>query len=942
MAAVGLAGCLDEPLETVVIELRLEPGALDFGTVGLFASETREGNAINDGNTLLSLAEPPRIDGGDGAFSVDLETLELTTGGFASFAVTFTPTRSGPHDAVLVMTPIAPGEPVSMQLRGEGEPADVRFDPPALDFGEVWAGQSEDGAAAVHNDGATTTTVTFAFEGPGFRSDGRDRFAVTLGPGASETIPITFLPARGGVHEAALIAETCGPGCGPRVALTGLGKAPRIDVTPRPLELGEVSVGATVTETVTVTNTGAGALALSATGVLDGAGALTLEAVPVDGVTLEEGESVPLAVTFAPTGAAGAFQATLVFDSSDPLSPRVLVPVTATVPGRGLRVLPAAVHFGVLDEGDTKAADVVLLSTGTEPVTIQSLAVTGAGFSLITPASNLPLALAPQQSIIYTVEAAADLGLVTAGGSAGEVTVTADADDVTVPLTFAAGTEGCQARADPDNANIGYVRLGDGGHQSVVVENIGTEDCVLLSAGPRDGLPFDTGFTYDLDVDVLVPGQSGTVTFAFQASAPGAASAFLELVFDQTPAPVLVSSTAVAVSGSMVPEPPSLSFGPAQESCAGDSRVMNFVNDGAGPVTVESITLSPASANAEFALLWTKSLPYEVAPGEGFEVTVQPQANALGLFTGSVEVATVELGTITGAVSSEVVPAGQPVSESFTVGEAVNKVDVLFVVDNSGSMYDDQQLLADNFDSFIAAAETTDIDFHLGVTSTDVLSDGALKGALRGPPTVLDENTGDLAGTFADHVTLGVYGTALELGLEAMRLCLSEPLASTSNLGFHRTDAALSVVVVSDEDDSGPLASQVGFPQYDKSVDAYETFLLGLKGGVLTDTNVIFNAVVHPSASPRYLDLVDRFGGVALDISTATWGQQLSTIGAATFALPRSFTLENPAVMGSLQVTVDGVTTTDYVYDPQLNAVVLDDTPDEGAVIEVSYVPQCG
>ena len=50
-----------------------------------------------------------------------------------------------------------------------------------------------------------------------------------------------------------------------------------------------------------------------------------------------------------------------------------------------------------------------------------------------------------------------------------------------------------------------------------------------------------------------------------------------------------------------------------------------------------------------------------------------------------------------------------------------NTVDVLMVVDNSCSMAEEQDKLADNFQSFIAAFEGADVDWQIGVVSTDTV-----------------------------------------------------------------------------------------------------------------------------------------------------------------------------------------------------------------------------
>jgi len=56
------------------------------------------------------------------------------------------------------------------------------------------------------------------------------------------------------------------------------------------------------------------------------------------------------------------------------------------------------------------------------------------------------------------------------------------------------------------------------------------------------------------------------------------------------------------------------------------------------------------------------------------------------------------------------------------VAIAINKdVDILFVIDNSGSMADEQELLAANFESFINVLEAEDVNanYRIGITTTD-------------------------------------------------------------------------------------------------------------------------------------------------------------------------------------------------------------------------------
>ena len=75
-------------------------------------------------------------------------------------------------------------------------------------------------------------------------------------------------------------------------------------------------------------------------------------------------------------------------------------------------------------------------------------------------------------------------------------------------------------------------------------------------------------------------------------------------------------------------------------------------------------------------------------------------------------------------------------------------VDVLWVVDDSMSMFEEQEQLAGHADSFIGFLTHVPVDFRLGVTSTDVARDAP--GSLMGQ--VLEPDSADLV-KFYDKMT---------------------------------------------------------------------------------------------------------------------------------------------------------------------------------------------
>jgi len=152
----------------------------------------------------------------------------------------------------------------------------------------------------------------------------------------------------------------------------------------------------------------------------------------------------------------------------------------------------------------------------------------------------------------------------------------------------------------------------------------------------------------------------------------------------------------------------------------------------------------------------------------------------------------------------------------------IRDVDLLFVIDNSGSMQPEQESLAVNFYRLISVLESLPEglpNLHIGVVSTD-MGAGDVCGAggggrLQHAPRVngcsppdgafisdvegVRNYSGTLADTFSCIARLGNDGCGFEQPLAAMRAALDG--SNPENDGFLRDDALLAVVFITDEDD---------------------------------------------------------------------------------------------------------------------------------------------
>ncbi|MFO0724411.1 MAG: VWA domain-containing protein [Myxococcota bacterium] len=277
-------------------------------------------------------------------------------------------------------------------------------------------------------------------------------------------------------------------------------------------------------------------------------------------------------------------------------------------------------------------------------------------------------------------------------------------------------------------------------------------------------------------------------------------------------------------------------------------------------------------------------------------------------------------------------------------------VDILWVVDNSASVNDERARLAQQFAGFLRVLIAAGVDFHVGVTSTDLSPITGDQGHLRGPTPFIDNNTPDPRTAFGMAVDFPMSNVSLEEGLRAMELALSPPNTQGPNRGFLREEAALGVIVVSDEDDSsiGP-------------VDHYVRFLRGLKGPG-REANISLSGVVGPlangcipagserifgadaKAAVRYRAVIDATRGLTESICAPNFAPFVEGLATALSGLRRVFLLSAPPVASTIRVKVDGRLipenpNTGWTYRPTERAIAFlgSFVPRPRAMIEIRY-----
>ncbi|WP_248358221.1 hypothetical protein [Anaeromyxobacter oryzae] len=270
------------------------------------------------------------------------------------------------------------------------------------------------------------------------------------------------------------------------------------------------------------------------------------------------------------------------------------------------------------------------------------------------------------------------------------------------------------------------------------------------------------------------------------------------------------------------------------------------------------------------------------------------------------------------------VPANAVTRCDSAVKMGAARTDILFVIDDSGSMSQEQQALKDSLYAFIAGLAGTGIqnDFQIGVTTTSVtdfdeqqaeypasgpfaslsyrvpypagrlvavdpaaLTDPALAGKLLfGPPPaefvgprILPATSPTLQDDFKANVLVGILGSGKEQPFRAARRALEATGPGAPNEGFLRAGARLAIVFLSDEDDCSESA-----PPYDATTNDL-CHAAATKANLLDPVSDLVSFLDGPIAGEARQPIVAVIAGY--DRST------LAPTGCATsFDLPTRYT----------------------------------------------------
>ena len=974
-ALLMLGGCDRTELSRVRTDVSA-PERIDFGAVALGEERDRELTIVNESRIPLQIHE---VRSGVASVQVVGEpSMTVGPGATHTLLLRFTPSVEGPVEgAVQLATSGGEGgaDGLTVALAGAGVRSQVRAAYDGLDFGDVEVDTTVLLQLPLTNtsEAPARTRISFEGEDPDLFVSSLSREALNIGPGEEISVPIAFTPTRLGAVRARLRIEPCSM-CEPfLVDLSGNGVAAMLEIAPSRVDFGRVEVGGRAEQRVMVRNNGTQALTWRGTRLIDDPdGLFRVESEPAVGTRIAAGSGFEMHLSFSPQ-ADGRVRGPLLevgLRADDAEGPYPKLPLQGEGGMACLYLEPATVDFGEAPEGRASTRTVHAFNRCNTSVRILDATVSasvGGYFSVLEDGAGREVM--GGERIPLTIRFQPQPG---SAQSEGELRVRAQQElDVSASSATLVGARGdfapCQLVSLSPEVDFGRVQVGSRTTRGWVVEHRGPERCFLermsLAAGSHGA--FTSVVTSS---QVLAPGGRALLMIDFLPTEAGAVSALAEARFAHPSDPQLtVPVRGEGVQACVVLEPGQVDFGKVKLGCGSKVRQVQLHNRCGLPVELTSATLrSDASMASELMLSSPPTFPAVLIEGGQFPLTLAYTPGDEGRDPGVLDVTTDAAGTLSVGIEAE--GLSRPLQTERFVQAGQGMVDVLFVIDNSGSMMEEQQSLGENFQAFLSAAQGSDVDYQIGVTTTGLTpspggwspcpggADGGEAGRLfpvdGSSPRVIRPETPNAAAIFATNVNVG-WCHWNEQGLEAAYRALSAPLINhvdhpdtpqpqDGNLGFLREGAKLVLVFLSDEDDYSP-----------QSVSFYETFFRGLKGGnesLLTVLALVGPEALHacPTAAAtgtRYLALAEATGGMSESICTRNWAASLEMLSAGAFGPRRHFPLSTaPDPASEIEVRLNGVpVTTGWQWDPVSGSVVfgVESVPVPGTVVEITYPVGC-
>lgn len=242
----------------------------------------------------------------------------------------------------------------------------------------------------------------------------------------------------------------------------------------------------------------------------------------------------------------------------------------------------------------------------------------------------------------------------------------------------------------------------------------------------------------------------------------------------------------------------------------------------------------------------------------------------------------------------------RPFRDALQIRGEQNAVDILFVIDNSSSMREEQQKIAQRFDRFIE--QLTNINWRIAITTTDNYytnnwNNGGLDDFGQNQLFLTSAmNPQEAQNLFSRKVRRTESGWDTETGIYSVYRSIERTINPKKDFDkeiakFYRNDSALAVVIVSDEDESGSGFKNDG----DGLLQLVKTKWNDQKkfqfNSIIVNTSACLNGE-GATMGIKYEELSKKTNGIVGDICADNYSTILKDIGQGVSSLQKTYNLK--------------------------------------------------
>jgi len=258
------------------------------------------------------------------------------------------------------------------------------------------------------------------------------------------------------------------------------------------------------------------------------------------------------------------------------------------------------------------------------------------------------------------------------------------------------------------------------------------------------------------------------------------------------------------------------------------------------------------------------------------------------------------------------------VVDSYVQPDQIQSLDVLVVLDTSGSMSDNYEDVANGMDILRIDIESLTLDYRFGYITMD-------------PESLSYTGPYDSSSSTIDMLMApsSLPMTRLEEGFGATYIFLT----SEEGLSFRRPEADFLLFLISDEDEQSAITADLF---YDWLHNEFQSVAHDVVCVVNPDNGGSTNAWTN-EIGYKYIELSDLYGKDTVDLQSEDWSIWLSDSSYLTQHKDFIVLSEADPILDSMIVYIDHESIYEWAYIEETNIVQLDNVPGYGSIVEVGY-----